>query len=221
MNARHPLAPLPLPAVARRRLLQGALAWGTLAGFAAPIEATVLRPHFLRLRLEGDVDLSWVLSLHTPTLPPLPPTVAGRLRIESLPAGARPRSARDRATLAIAVFLAPAGVPAGEPAPEIAPISTIEVVGHGLLVDVADFGEPSTRPRANLLVSGTTITNPVPSPFGSLVGRSAYVALGFEWTDAENDAAVFRHVAVGAAGSHVTVLPHAAGELAFGFDERD
>jgi len=83
------------------------------------------------------------------------------------------------------------------------------------VVSVAQFGDAATRPAKNLIMVGKCISNDVVSPVGLLTGRAAFTALGFDWAEEGSDAATFKLVTAGAAGSHVTVVPEAAGELAF------
>jgi hypothetical protein len=83
------------------------------------------------------------------------------------------------------------------------------------LLLVAAFGEPSTRPRHNVAAVGRIVSNAIESPFGPLVHRGATLSFGFEWTDPSTDDAAFKLIAIGAAGSHITVVPHAFGEIAF------
>lgn len=205
--------PMPVPG-SRRRILKGALGLAA-ASFAAPSFANVVQPHRLRLWMEGDIDLAWVHSLFVPPelAAGLPPGLVARLRVEC-PATAG-RAARERATTVLYVFAAPAGVAPGVPAPEAFPISRLHMVAESVLLSVAEFSDPDTRPAKNLVISGTCIANDITSPFGSIVGRIAYLACGFEWPSAASDDATFKLVTVGAAGSHVTVAPHAAGEIAF------
>jgi hypothetical protein len=195
---------------ARRRLLQGAFGMAAAATVATPAIAKVVQPHKFRLRLEGDVNLAWVHGLYMPPIA-LPPGTAGRLRIES----GSGSSAQDRARTLVYVFVAPAGVPPGEPAPELAPVSRSYVDTESVVLSVAQFGELATRPAKNLVMSGKFISNEVVSPFGLLTGRVAFTAFGFDWVADDSDVATFKLVTVGAAGSHVTVVPEAGGELSF------
>jgi hypothetical protein len=65
-------------------------------------------------------------------------------------------------------------------------------------------------------VADQGLPNDVASPFGSLVGRVTTTTFGFDCTTAGDDSAVFKVVTVNAAGSHLTAVPEAAGEIAFG-----
>jgi hypothetical protein len=198
----------------RRQVLQGALGLAAAAAVAAPAMGKAVHVHKMRLRLEGDVNLAWVHSLFMPPVV-LPPGTVARLRIESPAFPGPPNGARDRATTLFYVFVAPAGVPPGEPAPELAPVSRGYVVTENVVLSVAEFGDPATRPAKNVVMVGKYISNDVVSPFGLLTGRAAFTAFGFDWIADGSDEATFKLVTVGAAGSHVTVVPEAAGELAF------
>jgi hypothetical protein len=202
---------------ARRRLLQRSLALAAAAAVSAPAKAKSVHERKMRLRIEGDTGLDWVLSLYTPPIlaAGLPPGTAARVRFQ-FPAPEGPvRHGHSRRTMAISAFLAPAGVPPGVPAPELAPISTFDVDVEQIMLDDAAFGEPSTRPSKNVGIIGRVVANQVESPFGSLVNRVLIVSFGFDWVAAGEDAANFKLVAGSAAGSHLTVLPEAAGEISF------
>ena len=204
----------PIENKVRRQLLQGALGVAAAGAVVAPATAASVQAHKFRIRLEGDVNLAWVHSLFVPPPIVLPPGTVARLRIQSPATAGPPHGARERATALFYVFLAPEGIPPGEPADEIFPISRGLVVTESVVVSVAQAGDAQTRPRKNLVIVGTYVSNDVQSPFGLLTGRAAYTALGFDWTDEGSDAATFKMVTAGAAGSHVTVVPEAAGELA-------
>ena len=198
----------------RRRLLKGTLGVAA-AGFAAsaitPALGKPVHLHKMRFHMEGDVRLDWALSLYIPPglAAGLPPGTAARLRV------VYPARHTARHIMAVSVFLAPAGVPAGIPAPEIAPISVLEIAVEEAMLAIAAFGEESTRPSKNVGLLGRVVSNEIESPFGSLVHRLATASFGFVWGTPANDDAVFRLVAIGAAGSHMTVVPEAAGEIAF------
>ena len=142
--------PMPVPG-SRRRILKGALGLAA-ASFAAPSFANVVQPHRLRLWMEGDIDLAWVHSLFVPPelAAGLPPGLVARLRVEC-PATAG-RAARERATTVLYVFAAPAGVAPGVPAPEAFPISRLHMVAESVLLSVAEFSDPDTRPAKNLVI---------------------------------------------------------------------
>ena len=197
----------------RRQLLQRALGLAAVAAVATPAIGKSVHPQKMRLRLEGEVDLDWVLSLYEPPALAggLPPGTAARVRV-LYPTPA----ASGKNIMAVSAFLAPAGVPAGIPAPELAPISTLDIAVEEVMLGTAMFGEESTRPRKHVGILGRIVANEVESPFGSLVDRVATTSFGFDWTAAGVDGAIFKLVAIGAAGSHLTVLPEAAGEIAFG-----
>jgi len=201
--------------ISRRRLLQRTIALTAAAAFTAPTKAKAVHPKKLQLRVEGDVDLDWVLSLYVP--PALaagfPPGTAGRLRLQYPATSTAANRGYGDDVMDISSFLAPAGVPEGVPAPELATISALQVAVDEVMLDVATFGEESTRPRKNVAILGRIIANNPESPFGSLVGRVATTSFGFEWTAVGSDTATFKLVAVGAAGSHLTVLREGGGEI--------
>jgi hypothetical protein len=203
----------------RRELLQRALGLTAAAAVATPAIGDSVHPHKMRLRLEGDVpSLDWALSLYVPPAlaAGLPPGTAGRVRVQYPTPAASGNQSHSRQIMTVSIFLAPAGVPAGVPAPVLAPISTLDVAVQEVMPGIAAFGEESTRPRKHVGILGRIVANEVESPFGSLIDRVATTSFGFDWTAAGDDSAIFKLVAVGAAGSHVTVVPEAAGEIAFG-----
>jgi hypothetical protein len=205
--------------ITRRQLMQRALGLAAAAAVAAPAIGQSVQPRRLQLRLEGDVpSLDWVLSLYTPPAlaAGLPPGTAARFRVQYPAPDALSRDSPGHAVMAVSAFVAPAGVPPGVPAPELAPISSLLIAVEEVMLDIARFGEESTRPRKNVAIVGRIVANDVESPFGSLVGRVATTGFGFDWVNADEDRAVFKLVAISAAGSHVTVVPEAAGEIAFG-----
>ena len=201
----------------RRALLQRMLALTAAAAVAAPAYGKSVHPQRMQLRVEGDTTADWVLSLYVPPIltAELPPGTAVRFRMQ-YPAPEAGNPARARNIAAFAAFLAPAGVPPGVPAPELAPISVFEVDVENVVVGNAAFGETSTRPSMNVAILGRIVSNSVESPFGSLVDRAAITTFGFDWTAAGGGSAVFRLVTINAAGSHLTVVPEAAGEITFG-----
>ena len=203
---------------ARRKLLQRAVGLATAAAVATPAIARSVRPHGMRLRIEGESTPDWVLSLYLPPVltTPLPPGTAARIRMQYPAPSATLNPSRARHIMAVAAFLAPAGVPPGIPAPELAPISVFEIDVEEFIVGVAAFGEASTRPSQNVAILGRIVSNEVESPFGSLIDRAATTSFGFDRTAAGDDSATFKLVAIGAAGSHLTVVPDAAGEIVFG-----
>lgn len=196
----------------RRQLLQRALGLAAVAAVATPAIGKSVHPHKMRLRLEGETGLDWVLSLYVP--PALaggfPPGTAARIRV-LYPTP----DASGNHIMAVSAFLAPAGVPAGIPAPELAPISTLDIAVEEVMLGTAIFGEESTRPRKHVGILGRIVANEVESPYGSLIDRVATTSFGFDWTAGGDDGANFKLVAISAAGSHITVLPEAAGEIAF------
>ena len=199
----------------RRSLLGHGLAVATALALPAGAAAKSIHPHKMRFHLEGVVDLAWVHSLYLPPVlaAGLPPGLAARLRID-YPSREAARF-RGRRVALVDIFLAPADVPADQPAPSVAPISVLEIAVDETLLLVAAFGDPPTRPKLNVAIVGHIVSNEVDSPFGPLVHRGATLSFGFEWVDESTDAATFKLVATGAAGSHFTVLPHAVGEVAF------
>lgn len=205
--------------ITRRQLMQGALGMAATAAVAGPAIARSAGSRQFRLYLEGDVpSLDWVLSLY---LPPalaagLPPGTTARFRVRYPAPDASGKDSPGHAVMEVTAFVAPVGVPAGEPAPELVTITRITIAIEDVLLGVADFGEESTRPRKNVAIVGRIVTNEVESPFGPLVGRIATTGFGFDWIDADDDRAVFKLVAISAAGSHVSVVPEAAGEIALG-----
>jgi hypothetical protein len=202
----------------RRALLQRALGVTAVAAVAAPAYGKSVHPQKMRLRLEGDTTADWVLSLYLPPILtlPLPPGTAARLRAQYPAPATAGNPGHGHYVMAATAFLAPAGVPPGVPAPELAPISVFEVDVEEVVVADAAFGEASTRPSRNVAVLGRIVSNAIESPFGSLLDRAATTTFGFDWTAAGSDGAVFKLVAINAAGSHLTVVPEAAGEIAFG-----
>lgn len=202
---------------ARRRLLQRSFALAAAAAVAAPAIAKPIHDHKMRLRIEGDAPLDWVLSLYTPPIlaTGLPPGTAGKARYQFPSSGASRGRAYSHGIMAVSVFLAPAGVPPGVPAPELAPVSTLDVDVEEVIVADAVFGDASTRPYKNVAILGRIVANDVDSPFGSLVNRALTVSFGFDWITPGDDRATFKLVAGNAAGSHITVVPEAGGEIAF------
>src|SRR4051812_18238940 len=114
--------------ISRRQLLQRTIALTAAAVFTAPTHAKAVHPNKMQLRVEGDVDLDWVLSLYVP--PALaagfPPGTAGRLRLQYPATSAFGNRGYGDDVMDISSFLAPAGVPAGVPAPELATISALQ-----------------------------------------------------------------------------------------------
>ena len=212
----HLFAAVAIPNQARRQLLQRAVGLAAAAAIATPASAKSEHSQKMRLRLEGDVDFDWVLSLYTPPALAggLPPGIVGRVRAQYPAPDASANPGQSRRIMAVSAFLAPAGVPPGVPAPELAPISVLEIAVEEVLLGMAAFADEATRPGRHVGILGRTVSNEVESPFGSLVNRVATTSFGFDWTGAGN-AATFKLVAIGAAGSHITVLPEAAGEISF------
>lgn len=202
---------------ARRQLLQRSLALVAATAISAPVKANSIHAHKTRFRIEGDTGLDWVLALYTPPIlaDGLPPGTAARVRYQFPAPDVSSGHGRSGRIMAISAFLAPAGVPPGVPAPELAPISTIDVDVDEIMVADALFGEASTRPSKNVALVGHVVANLVESPFGSLVDRLLVMAFGFDWTTTTSDDANFKLVVGCAAGSHITVLPEAAGEISF------
>lgn len=201
----------------RRQLLRQTLGVTAAALVARPALGHGVHAQKLRFRLEGDVpSFDWSLSLY---LPPafaggLPPGTAARVRFGyPTPYATRNNSLAGR-IMAVRAFLAPAGVPPGVPAPEIVTISTFDIAVEKVFVASAAFGEEATRPRNNVGIVGRVVANEVESPFGSLVDRIMTTTFGFDWTG-DGDEAVFKLVAGSVAGSHLTVVPEAGGEIAF------
>jgi hypothetical protein len=197
----------------RRQLLHGALGLAAVAAAGRPAAAASFHARKMRLRIEGDVpSFDWVLSLYLPPVleAGLPPGTTARFRVQYPAAERRARDVMD-----VSAFLAPAGIPPGVPAPVLAPISTVAMAVEAIMVTIATFGEPSTRPAKNVGILGRVLANDVESPFGSLLGRVATTTFGFDWTADSGAGAVFKLVAIGAAGSHVSVVPEAAGEIEF------
>lgn len=202
---------------ARRQLLRSALGVTAAAIVATPAVGHGMHSQKMRLRLEGDVpSFDWALSLY---LPPafaggLPAGTVARVRYQYPTPYATRNSSLAGRVMAVRAFLAPAGVPPGVPAPEIVPISTFDIAVEEVLVASAAFADEATRPRSNVGILGRIVANDVESPFGSLVDRVLTMTFGFNWTG-DRDDAVFKLVVGNAAGSHLTVVPDAAGEIAF------
>jgi hypothetical protein len=202
---------------ARRQLLRNAVGITAAALVAKPAVGQGMQPQKMRLRLEGDVpSFDWSLSLYFPPAfaGGLPPGTVGRVRYEYPTPYATRNSSLAGRILAVRGFLAPAGVPPGVPAPEIVPITAFDVAVEEVVVASAAFAEETTRPRSNVGILGRVVASEVESPFGSLIDRVFTMTFGFGWTSDGDDAA-FKLVAGTVAGSHVTVVPHAAGEIAF------
>ena len=201
----------------RRELLRRALGATAVAVVASPAVAQGVHAQKMRLDFEGDVpSLDWSLSLY---LPPafsggLPPGLVGRVRFRYPTPYATRNSSLASRIMTVRAWLAPAGFPPGVPAPEIAPLSAFEVAVEEVLIASAAFAEEATRPRSNVAILGRVVANDIESPFGSLVDRTFTMTFGFNWTG-DGDDATFKLVAGTVSGSHVTVLPEAAGEIAF------
>jgi hypothetical protein len=206
-----------IASTARRQALRAALGVTAAAIVATPAAGQSVHAQKTRLRLEGDVpSFDWALSLYSPPAfaGGLPPGTVARVSYQYPTPYATRNSSLASRIMAVRAFLAPAGVPPGAPAPEIVPISTFDIAIDEVLVASAVFAEDATRPRSNVGILGRIVANDIESPFGSLVDRVFAMTFGFTWTDA-GDNAVFKLVLGSAAGSHVTVVPHAAGEISF------
>ncbi len=188
---------------------------GFLAGAATLCAATVLTPvparamsaryaQSLRLLGEGDARLDWVLSLLPLNVPPLPDGTVIKTRYE-FPSPHPAYLGKD----AMSVFIY-ALLPPPLPADPI-PISAFHAAIEDVALDKALEGG-TDFPINNLAMSGRVASIEVPSPFGDLSGRAFGFSCGFEWIAGGPDAA-FKLLAGSVAGSHVTVLESALGQI--------
>jgi hypothetical protein len=192
---------------ARRSFIVGAsaLAAGTLLA-PAPAQAVGGRyAQSLRLAAEGEVPLTWVLSLLPLTPPPFP--IVARARFQ-FPTPVPAYGGKD--VMSIFIYAVPAI--ADPNLPQAIPISAFHAAIENVALDSAPDGG-DRNPSHNLVMSGRVAGVEVPSPFGDLTGRTFAFGCGFTWTDDRRSAAMFKLLAGTVAGSHVTVLPEAVGAI--------
>lgn len=148
------------------------------------------------LQAEGTIDPGWILP---PTaLPPLPAGLEFRARCIYPDADG---------LLAVSVFVTGVGAPTMLPLPPASVVSQLQAR--------VDRAWRSRQPEPNLLITGTVLSTPVPSPFGEQIGRLIAVTAGFTGT---GSAASFSQLAMTVSGSHATTLPAATGAVG---SERD
>ncbi|MEJ5369439.1 MAG: hypothetical protein WHT08_14065 [Bryobacteraceae bacterium] len=134
--------------------------------------------------------LSWNPALPPPEFPPLPPTVAIRVRTTF------PYQNRD--VLETLVYLGPPDTPGVI----LAPLSQFHLQVDDVKI-TASGGN-------SIAFSGVIIDNPIRSPFGMIVGKPCVIGGAFDHTGSSTEFEFFGGLIV---GSHATMLPVAHGSL--------
>jgi hypothetical protein len=187
----------------RRAFLAGAsaLAGGALLQPTTAQAGPMRYARSLRLFAEGDARADWVLSLLPVPAPPSEIVVRARCRF---PAIGTAHDEKD--VLSVRIYM--------ERGAFEVPFSAFLVAVDDVVIAKASFWGDD-NPENNLMMSGRVIVADPEAiqPFGDLVGRAFGMGFGFIWHDDRHSAAVFKLLAGSAAGSHVTVLPEAAGYI--------
>ena len=159
-----------------------------------------------RLAVEGTGDFRHVVGYEWPAiLDSFPPDLKFRVRWQF------PTEGRDIMSFLIFVAPDPEDALVGQPVPAEMLISGGSIWVQEIAIN-PPVAHPVYGPKPTLGLLGRVVSNPIPSPFGAIVGRTAFSSAAF---DGQGDDVTRYLLGISSAGSHATFVREAKGMLHF------